>query len=51
MPDKKNYELIRDNRNNGSVGEFLKKKIKPKSKLSIVSAFFTIYAFQNSKMN
>jgi len=49
MPDKRNYQFIRDNRNNGSVGEFLKDKIKPESKLSIVSAFFTIYAFQKLK--
>ncbi|MCH8217521.1 MAG: hypothetical protein IH892_12225, partial [Planctomycetes bacterium] len=35
---------IRDNHNRGKIGDFLKEKIKPDSKLSFVSAFFTIYA-------
>jgi len=37
---------IRDNHARGSVGDFLKQKIQSGSKLSIVSAYFTIYAFQ-----
>jgi hypothetical protein len=36
---------IRDNRDRGSVGRFLQDKIKPGARLSIVSAYFTIYAF------
>jgi len=36
---------IRDNFNRGSVGDFLQEKIVEDSKLSIVSAYFTIYAF------
>lgn len=40
---------IRDNRQRGSVGNFLKKNIESNSKLSIVSAFFTIYAYQKLK--
>lgn len=36
---------IRDNFNRGSVGDFLQEKIAEDSKLSIVSAYFTIYAF------
>ncbi|HEX8776132.1 MAG TPA: helicase-related protein [Pyrinomonadaceae bacterium] len=36
---------IRDNYRRGSVGDFLKDKIKSGSKLSVVSAYFTIYAF------
>ena len=40
---------IRDNRNRGTVGNFLKDKIKLGSKLSIVSAYFTIYAFEALK--
>lgn len=36
---------IRDNKNRGSVGNFLKENIKINSDLSIVSAYFTIYAF------
>src|SRR5260370_1172407 len=36
---------IRDNFLRGSVGEFLASKIRAGSDLSMVSAFFTIYAF------
>ena len=38
--------LIRDNKNYGSVAEFLKDVIKKDSELSIVSAYFTIF-FKN----
>lgn len=40
---------IRDNKNRGSVGHFLTEKIKPNSQLAIVSAYFTIYAFEALK--
>jgi hypothetical protein len=40
---------IRDNKNRGSVGQFLKENIKPDSELSIVSAYFTIYAYDQIK--
>lgn len=40
---------IRDNLNRGTVGDFLKEKIKHGSTLSIVSAYFTIYAFEGLK--
>jgi len=40
---------IRDNHERGSVGQFLKENIKPDSTLSIVSAYFTIYAFSHLK--
>ena len=40
---------IRDNYQRGSVGDFLKAKIQPGSTLSIVSAYFTIYAFDALK--
>ena len=40
---------IRDNRDRGSVGAFLKETIKPGANLSIVSAYFTIYAFEDLK--
>ena len=40
---------IRDNRNRGSVGEFLMEKILPGSKLLAVSAYFTIYAYEALK--
>lgn len=36
---------IRDNYRRGTVGDFLKDKIQTGSSLSIVSAYFTIYAF------
>lgn len=40
---------IRDNQGRGKVGDFLKDKIQKGSKLSIVSAYFTIYAFEQLK--
>lgn len=40
---------IRDNQGRGKVGDFLKDKIQTGSKLSIVSAYFTIYAFDQLK--
>jgi len=36
---------IKDNHKRGSVGKFLVESIKPQSDLSIVSAYFTIYAY------
>lgn len=35
---------IRDSHRRGAVGDFLKEKIKNGSALSIVTAYFTIYA-------
>jgi len=40
---------IRDNRHRGTVGDFLKAKVQENSTLSIVSAYFTIYAFDALK--
>ena len=40
---------IRDNSKNGSVGNFLIDNIKQDASLSIVSAYFTIYAFTRLK--
>lgn len=40
---------IRDNHKRGTVGDFLKTNIKPDSELSIVSAYFTIYAYKQLK--
>jgi len=40
---------IRDNQGRGKVGDFLKDKIQNGSKLSIVSAYFTIYAYERLK--
>ena len=36
---------IRDNHKRGKVGDFLREKIQSGSKLSFVSAYFTIYAY------
>lgn len=40
-----NFKMI-DNKKNGNVGDELKKHIKICSKLSVVSAYFTIYAYK-----
>ncbi len=40
---------IIDNRERGSVGKFLSEKIKSDAKLSVVSAYFTIFAYQQLK--
>ena len=40
---------IRDNHRRDSVGNFLRDKIQSGSRLSIVSAYFTIYAFEALK--
>lgn len=40
---------IRDNHNYGCVGDFLKTVINSNSNLSIVSAYFTIYAYHQLK--
>ncbi|MFN8255696.1 MAG: helicase-related protein [Bacteroidales bacterium] len=42
-----NLSSIRDNKNRGSVGQFLREIIKSDSDLSIVSAYFTIYAYSH----
>jgi SNF2 family DNA or RNA helicase len=49
---KEKYSLassLRDNHQRGSVGNFLTEHITPDSKLAFVSAYFTIYAFQQLK--
>jgi len=40
---------LRDNHTRGTVADFLRAKIKRGSKLSIVSAYFTIYAYEALK--
>ncbi|MFH2108541.1 MAG: helicase-related protein [Chrysiogenia bacterium] len=42
---------IRDNRTHGTVGDFLKQAILSNSDVSIVSAYFTIYAYHQLKNN
>lgn len=46
-----NYSAIRDNYKQGTVGEFLEKIITNNSEVSIVSAYFTIYAYYKLKNN
>lgn len=48
-PTSINLSSIRDNRDRGSVGQFLESNIKANSDLSIVSAYFTIYAYNQLK--
>ena len=40
---------IRDNRKYGAVADFIKSATADNSKLSIVSAYFTIYAYNSLK--
>ena len=44
-----NLSSIRDNKSRGTVGQFLVENIKSESDLSIVSAYFTIYAYSHLK--
>jgi len=46
-----NYSAIRDNYSYGTVGDFLKHAISSNSEVSIVSAYFTIYAYHQLKDN
>ncbi|MDO8281879.1 MAG: helicase-related protein [Thermodesulfovibrionia bacterium] len=46
-----NYSSIRDNHTHGTVGDFLKQTISANSEVSIVSAYFTIYAYHQLKNN
>jgi len=46
-----NYSAIKDNHKHGTVGEFLKDVITYNSEVSIVSAYFTIYAYHKLKDN
>ena len=44
-----NKSGIRDNHRRGVVADFLKAKIQPGSRLSVISAYFTIYAYEALK--
>ena len=41
--------MLIDNKKNGNVGDVLKQNVNANSKLSIISAYFTIYAFKELK--
>ncbi len=43
------FSRLLDNHNRGSVGAFLKDKIRSDAALSVVSAYFTIYAYEALK--
>jgi SNF2 family DNA or RNA helicase len=45
MPNPTTNSGIRDNHKRGVVADFLKAKVQPGSRLSVVSAYFTIYAY------
>jgi hypothetical protein len=45
MPTPTNASGLRDNHTRGTVAEFLRAKTRSGSKLSVVSAYFTIYAY------
>lgn len=45
MPNPTTNSGIRDNHKRGVVADFLKAKIHSGSRLSVVSAYFTIYAY------
>lgn len=49
MPDPATNSGIRDNHHRGVVADFLKAKIHAGSRLSVVSAYFTIYAYDALK--
>lgn len=49
MPNSATSSGIRDNHKRGVVADFLKAKIQSGSRLSVVSAYFTIYAYEALK--
>ena len=49
MPPPTNNSGLRDNHTRGTVADFLTGKIRDGSKLSVVSAYFTIYAYDALK--
>jgi len=49
IPDVATASGIRDNHTRGTVGEFLKANINDDTQLSVMSAFFTIYAYDALK--
>ena len=49
MPSSTNNSGLRDNHTRGTVADFLTEKIQSYSRLSVVSAYFTIYAYDALK--
>jgi len=48
-PDELKFSSIKDNHKHGTVGKFLQDNIDDEANLSIVSAYFTIYAYEKLK--
>ncbi len=46
IPNRNNSSGLRDNHSRGTVGEFLENTIQTGAELSVVSAYFTIYAYE-----
>jgi len=51
MPSATPNSGIRDNHRRGLVADFLRAKLKSGSRLSVVSAYFTIYAYETLKQH
>ena len=49
MPTPASNSGLRDNHTRGTVADFLKEEIRDGSRLSVVSAYFTIYAYDALK--
>ncbi len=49
MPTSASDSAIRDNHKRGTVADFLRGKLRPGSHVSVVSAYFTIYAYEALK--
>ena len=49
MPNPTSHSGIRDNHRRGAVADFLRSRIQPGARLSVVSAYFTIYAYDALK--
>ena len=49
IPDVATASGIRDNHSRGTVGDFLKANINDGTRLSVMSAFFSIYAYDALK--
>lgn len=46
-----NHSGIRDNHDRGKVGDFLREQLKPGSDLDLVTAYFTIFAYDKLRAN
>ncbi len=51
MSSSANNSGLRDNHTRGTVSDFLTGKIRDGSRLSVISAYFTIYAYDALKEN